>query len=109
MYISSSPGINKTNIKNYLNGDSYFKHYFEIEDDEGKPIKVNDKFRQNHYNMDMSIGNVNKIKNKVMYHCRTAQRNQKIYKKFNDLKKMTRINHLVQCHIRMTGVYNERL
>ena len=61
--LSSKNGANRTRLKNYLQGKSYYKHFLEIEDNEGKPIKVNDKFRENHKNMDVSHKDVELIRN----------------------------------------------
>ena len=36
--LSSRSGKNRTKLTRYQQGQSYFKHYVEIEDDEGKPI-----------------------------------------------------------------------
>ncbi|MDR2090595.1 MAG: hypothetical protein LBP62_02960 [Clostridiales bacterium] len=63
--LSSRDGKNRTRLKNYQQGQSYFKHYVEIQDDEGAPIRVNKKFRENHPNMDVSGQDVEKIRNKV--------------------------------------------
>lgn len=52
--LSTREGKDRTRLKNYQQGQSYFKHYIEIDDDEGKPIRVNEKFRENHPNMDIS-------------------------------------------------------
>lgn len=41
--LSSRKGNDRTRLKNYQQGQSYFKHYVEIQDDEGKPIRVNKK------------------------------------------------------------------
>ena len=43
--LSSRAGKNRTRLKNYQQGQSYFKHFVEIEDNEGKPIKVNAKLK----------------------------------------------------------------
>lgn len=52
--LSTTPGKNRTKLPNYQQGQSYFKHFVEIEDDEGKPIRINQKFKENHPNMDVS-------------------------------------------------------
>ena len=80
--LSSREGKNRTRLKNYQQGQSYFKHYVEIQDDEGKPIRVNKKFRENHSNMDVSNDDVEKIKDKVYNHCKASSANREKIKKF---------------------------
>lgn len=63
--LSSRAGNNRTRLKNYQQGQSYFKHFVEIYDDEGKPIRVNNKFRENHSNMDLSKQDIAFIMHKV--------------------------------------------
>lgn len=77
--LSSRKGNNRTHLKNYQDGKSYFKHFVEIEDDEGKPIKANNKFRENHKNMDVSKKDVEKIRTTVYSESRQKQRNKKLY------------------------------
>lgn len=84
--LSSREGKNRTRLKNYQQGQSYFKHYVEIEDDEGKPIRVNKKFRENHPNMDISSKDVAFIKDKVFYHSIPMQKNKKEIDKFRKKK-----------------------
>lgn len=60
--LSSRDGANRTRLPHYQQGQSYFKHYVEIEDDEGKPIRINEKFRENHSSMDVSSRDVEKIR-----------------------------------------------
>lgn len=84
--LSSRKGKNRTNLPKYGNGKSYYKHYVEIEDNEGQPIKVNGKFRENHKNMDVSKDDVKKIKNRVFYHSRPAPENRKKINKFRGNK-----------------------
>lgn len=84
--LSSRPGKNRTKLTKYQQGQSYFKHYVEIEDDEGKPIRVNQKFKENHPNMDVSREDMNSIYDTVMYHSKPMQENQKKMKKFRGKK-----------------------
>ena len=84
--LSSRKGNDRTKLKNYQQGQSYFKHYVEIQDNEGKPIRVNKKFRENHPNMDISRQDVDKIIDKVMYHSRPAIENRKKMKRFKGKK-----------------------
>lgn len=80
--LSSREGKNRTRLKNYQQGQSYFKHYVEIFDNEGKPIRVNKKFRENHPNMDVSLRDVTNIKNIVLYKSQPAEKNRKIMRRF---------------------------
>lgn len=80
--LSSKKGANRTRLKNYLQGKSYYKHYLEIEDNEGKPIKVNNKFRENHKNMDVSHKDVELIRNTLFKKSKTKQYNIKQFDKF---------------------------
>ena len=81
--LSSKKGANRTKLKNYLQGKSYYKHYLEIEDNEGKPIKVNNKFRENHKNMDLSREDVLDIRQNIFTKAKTKQRNKNLYDKFH--------------------------
>ena len=81
--LSSKKGANRTRLKNYMQGKSYYKHYLEIEDNEGKPIKVNNKFRENHKNMDLSREDVLDIRQNIFTKVKTKQRNKNLYDKFH--------------------------
>ena len=83
-------GSNRTHLKNYQQGQSYFKHYVEIEDDEGNSIQINQKFRENSPSMDVSAEDVEFIKDKVFNHSRPMQANQKKIEKFRKDKKIPR-------------------
>lgn len=85
--LSSRQGRNRTRLKNYQQGQSYFKHYVEIQDDEGKPIRVNKKFRENHPNMDVSRQDVERITDKVLYRSQPAKENRRKMGKFRSKKK----------------------
>lgn len=84
--LSSKDGKNRTELKGYKNPKTkqktYYKHYLEIEDNEGKPIRVNEKFRENHKNMDVSLDKINEIRSTIFTKAKTKQRNQKLHKKF---------------------------
>ena len=82
--LSSRSGTNRTNLKNYQNGRSYFKHYVEIVDNEGLPIKANRKFKENHKNMDVSKTDILKIRKKVYETSKQKQRNIKLSNKFKN-------------------------
>lgn len=84
--LSSRSGKDRTRLKNYQQGQSYFKHYVEIIDDEGKPIRVNQKFKENHPNMDVSREDVKKIKDKVLSKSKPASENRKKMDRFKSRK-----------------------
>lgn len=84
--LSSRKGKDRTRLKNYQQGQSYFKHYVEIVDDEGKPIRVNKKFKENHPNMDVSGEDVAFIKDKVFKHSKPMQKNKKRIDRFHGEK-----------------------
>lgn len=84
--MSSRKGNDRTRLKNYQQGQSYYKHYVEVVDDEGNPIRVNQKFKENHPNMDVSGEDVEKIRDKVFNHSRPAPENKKKMKDFRKRK-----------------------
>lgn len=84
--LSSRDGKNRTRLKNYQQGQSYFKHYVEIQDDEGNPIRVNKKFAENHPNMDVSRQDVDTIIDTVFNHSKPMQKNRKCINKFRGKK-----------------------
>lgn len=90
--LSSRKGNNRTLLENYGKNnkrdnkkETYYKHYIEIEDNEGNPIIINDKFRENHKNMDISKEDVDEIRKTLLTKAKTLQRNikmlDKLYKK----------------------------
>lgn len=88
--LSSKNGANRTEIKGYKNKktgqNTYYKHYLEIKDNEGRPIRVNEKFRENHKNMDISKKQVDEIRFTIFTKAKTKQRNKKMYDKFHKNK-----------------------
>ena len=84
--LSSRKGNDRTRLKNYQQGQSYFKHYVEIQDDEGNPIRINRKFKENHKNMDVSEEDVEKIRDKVFRHSRPPPENRKKMIRFKGKK-----------------------
>lgn len=84
--LSTRDGKDRTRLKNYQQGQSYFKHYVEIQDDEGNPIRVNQKFKENHPNMDVSREDVKKIKDKVLSKSKPAPENRKKMDKYRGKK-----------------------
>lgn len=85
--LSSTEGENRTELKGYQNKKTkqktYYKHYLEIKDNEGHPIRVNEKFRENHKNMDVPREQVLDIRQKILTQARTKQRNKKLFDKFH--------------------------
>ena len=84
--LSSRQGANRTKLKNYQQGKSYFKHFLEIKDNEGKPIKINNKFRENHKNMDIPYKTVIDIRDTIFNKSIQKQRNRKLYDEFKNKK-----------------------
>lgn len=84
--LTSRAGKDRTRLPNYQQGQSRFKHYVEIMDDEGNPIRVNKKFKENHPNMDVSREDVKKIKDKVLSKSKPAPENRKKMDKFRGKK-----------------------
>ena len=80
--LSKTSGKNKTHLDNYQQGQSFFKHYVEIEDDEGKPIRINEKFSENSPDMDISEEDTNRITKKVLGHAKSTSENRKKIDKF---------------------------
>ena len=80
--MSSRSGKHRTQLKNYQDGRSYYKHFVEIEDNEGKPIKVGKKFKENHSRHDLSRRDIQKIRDKVFEHSSPAPENRKKIEKF---------------------------
>ena len=89
--LSSKKGSNRTELKGYknpkTNQKTYYKHFLEIEDDEGKPIVVNEKFRENHKNMDIPRRKVEEIRNTIFVKSKQKDRNKKMFNKFHKYKK----------------------
>ena len=84
--LSGSVGHNKTKLNNYQQGNSYFKHFVEIEDSEGMPIQVNSKFRENHKNRDVSQKDILIIRQRVLKSSKPAPENRKKLEKFRGKK-----------------------
>ena len=81
--LSSRSGEHRTRLKGYQQGKSYFKHFVEIEDNEGKPIKVDGvKFRANNRDLDVSRRDVMLIRDRVFTHSIPAPENRKKMRKF---------------------------
>ena len=70
---------NTTELEGYKKGNkktTYFGHFVETSDNEGKPIVVGDKFEQNHPKNDLSKEQVKQIQNKVFSHVKQAKGNK---------------------------------
>lgn len=78
---------NTTILKNYIKGnkrETYFKHFVEVEDNEGKPIKIDGvKFIENDKKYDLTQEQVKQIKKTVLKNTKQSQDNQN---KINRLK-----------------------
>ena len=81
---------NTTALPTYKKGngrDTYFKHFVEIEDNEGNRIKAtkNGKFQENTDDYDLSEREVKKVKDKVLNHTKQSSKNrdniEKLHKK----------------------------
>lgn len=72
----------RTHLPNYCEGESDFKHFVEIEDNEGQPIVLGDKFRSNSPELDVSSKDVEFIKETVFYHSVPASENKEKIIKF---------------------------
>lgn len=80
---------NTTALPTYKKGnkrDTYFKHFVEIKDNEGNPIKATKKgkFQENSPDLDLTAEEVSKIKSKVYRHSKQATSNRD---KIKELKK----------------------
>lgn len=71
---------NSSPLPKYRKGNkkqTYFKHFVETEDDEGKAIRVDGKkFLQNLKKYDLTPKQVGQVKNKVFNHTKQAQANR---------------------------------
>lgn len=80
--LSSRDGKHRTQLKNYQDGRSYFKHFVETCDNEGQPIKVGTKFRENHPRNDISGNDVKRIRHTIFKSSKPAPENRKKIEKF---------------------------
>ncbi len=76
---------NTTEYKKY--GIQYYRHNIEIEDNEQKPIKVNQKFRITKNSTKLPESEAIKIRTKVIEHSKFSSENRKKYNKFWKRKK----------------------
>ena len=56
---------NTTQLKKYKSSESHFKHFVEIEDVKGNPLRIGANIKQNHKNMDVSVKDVVFIKSTI--------------------------------------------
>ncbi len=82
--LSSRDGKHRTRLKNYQDGKSYFKHFVETRDNEGKPIKVGAKFRENHPRNDISRRDVQRIRKTVLEKSVPSKQNREKMKNFHE-------------------------
>lgn len=72
---------NTTELTTYKNGNgkkSYFKHFVEITDNDGNPIKVDGvKFIENPWAYDLTANQIKHIQNTVYHKVKQAQNNDK--------------------------------
>ncbi len=80
--LTTQDGNNRTQLKNYQQGQSRFKHHIEIEDNEGNPIRVNKKFRENSPKLDVSKDDVKYIRSTVFNHSKPMKKNKEKINKF---------------------------
>ena len=83
-------------MPNYQQGQSYFKHFVEIYDDKGHPIKVSEKFRENHPKSDVSFRDVLRIRNIIFNKSLPKEQNNYKISLFRK-RKNHEINHSWQC------------
>lgn len=78
---------NTTQLKHYKGGESHFKHFVEVEDTKGNPLRVGKNITQNHKNMDVSVDDVKFMRKKIASSREGAQYKIKINKFRNRYKK----------------------
>ena len=84
--LTTTEGKDRTRLPKYQQGQSRFKHYVEVEDSDGEPIKVNEKFKENHPNMDVSRQDVDTIIDTVFNHSKPMRKNRGLINKFRNKK-----------------------
>lgn len=82
---------NTTALPTYKKGNkkaSYFRHFVEIQDNEGNAIKVDGKrFKENSRRDDLTPDELKKVKNTVLYHVKQSQTNREAIQKLKDGRK----------------------
>ncbi|MDE7440057.1 MAG: hypothetical protein K2N23_06085 [Clostridia bacterium] len=81
---------NTTALPTYKKGNkkkTRFKHFVEITDNEGNPIKIDGiKFIENGKEYDLSANEVETVRDKVLNHCKIASENRKKITKLKQKK-----------------------
>lgn len=73
------------NTKEYhRHGIKLYRLVIEVEDNEGKPIKVNEKFQRNEKCTKLPINEALTIRDKVLNHSKNSSENRLKYEKFNN-------------------------
>lgn len=82
----------KTSNTTYYNkhGIKYFRHNLEVEDNEGKPIKQNSKFKQTERTTKIPTKEANILKDEVINHTRFSSENRKKYETFKNRHKKSK-------------------
>ena len=79
--LTTEEQANTTKLKGYKHGNgktTYFKHFVEIEDNEGNPIKVDGvKFVANSKKYDLNDEQVAQVTDKVLNHSKMSSENRK--------------------------------
>jgi hypothetical protein len=79
---------NTTEYNKY--GIKHFRHDIEVEDNEGKPIKQNNKFKQTEKTTKLPISDVNKIKDELLNHKKFSSENRRKYQCFKNRHKKSK-------------------
>lgn len=78
---------NTTQLKYYKGGNSYFKHFVEVEDTKGNSLRVGENITQNHKNMDLKKKDVVFIKSTISKSKQKDNYNKKMFDFRNRYKK----------------------
>lgn len=72
---------NTSELKNYKHGNgktTYFKHFVEIKDSKGKPIRIDGvRFIENDEKYDLNKRQVSQVRDRVLNHSKQATENKK--------------------------------
>ena len=83
--LTTKKSSNSTELEGYKKGNkktTYFGHFVETYDNEGKPITVDGvKFKENRSNYDLTSTQVKQVQNKVYSHVKQAEINNKKIKR----------------------------
>lgn len=79
--LTTQKQANTSELPSYIKGNkkkTRFKHFVEITDNEGKPIKIDGiKFIENGKEYDLTVAELQQIRNKVLKHSAQATENKK--------------------------------